>query len=236
MSQQIFSGPGTAVAEPPAPILPPGFEDEDGGNDNRRNLIVVGAALGVLVLAVVAFFVLKGGGSPASNDSFTAPVHHPAKAAPAGHAPTAVTLPKVVTAPVGKDPFKPLYVAPKPATSAPAKTATTTTPATSPTTTVPAGTSGGTTAPAAASYAPVWIELVSVNGTKSATFVVGYSNGKSLRTTTYKSVAAPTNSLRTDFGSVFSLLSIQDGEATAQFGDGSPFDLVPGSSHRHPLG
>jgi hypothetical protein len=197
----------------------------------------VGVALGVLVLAVVAFFLLKSGGSPAASDSFTAPVHHPAKAAPAGRAPAAVTLPKVVTAPVGKDPFKPLYVAPKPVDSAPAQSATTTAPATSTTTTtVPAGTSSGTTAPATASYAPVWIELVSVNGTKSATFVVGYSNGKSLRTTTYKSVLAPTNSLRTDFGSVFSLLSIQDGEATVQFGDGSPFDLLPGASHRHPLG
>ena len=237
MSQQTFSGPGTAVAEPPAPILPAGYDDEDGGNEHRRKLVLVGAAAGVLVLVVVAFFLLKGGGSSTSSDqSFSVPTHHhPAKTAPAAHAPATVTLPKVVTAPVGKDPFKPLYVAPKPAPSAPAQSATTT-PATSTTTTVSTGTSGGTTAPATASYAPVWIELVSVNGTKSATFVVGYSNGKSLRTSAYKNVAAPTNSLRTDFGNVFSLLSIQDGEATVQFGDGSPFDLLPGASHRHPLG
>jgi hypothetical protein len=233
MTQQTFSGPGTAVAEPPAPLLPQGFDDGDGGNDNRRKLMIVGAALGVLVLAVVAFFLLKGGGSSNSADSsFSVPTHHPAKTATTGHAPAAVTLPKVVTAPAGKDPFKPLYVAPKETAVAPPKTTTPTT-----TTTVPTGTSGsGTTAPAVASYAPVWIELVSVSGTKSATFVVGYSNGKSLRETTYKSVLAPTSSLRTDFGSVFSLLSIQDGEATVQFGDGSPFDLAPGASHRHPLG
>lgn len=234
MSQQIFSGPGTAVAEPPAPILPAGYDDEDGGNDNRRNLAIVGAVLGVLVLVVVAFFLLKGGGSSASSDSsFAVPTHHAAKpAAAAPKAPAAVTLPKVVNNPGGKDPFKPLYVAPAPKpTTAPANAPS----APTTTTNIPTGSSTGTTAPAVASYAPVWIELVSVSGTKSATFVVGYSNGKSLRTSKY-TVAAPTNSLRTDFGNVFSLLSIQDGEATVQFGDGSPFDLLPGSSHRHPLG
>lgn len=235
MTQQTFSGPGTAVAEPPAPILPPGFDDEDGGNENRRKLIVVGAALGVLVLVVVAFFLLKSGGSSKGSDSSFAVPHHAIKpAAAAPHAPAAVKLPKVVNAPAGKDPFKPLYQppAPKPTTAA----QTSTTPVTSPVT-APVGSSGGTTAPAPApAYAPVWIELVSVNGTKSATFTVGYSNGKSLRTTTYQNVAAPTNSLRTDFGQVFSLLSLQGGEATVQFGDGSPFDLAPGASHRHQLG
>jgi hypothetical protein len=235
MSQQTFSGPGTAVAQPPAPILPAGFDDED-GSDNRRKLMLVGAALGVLVLVVVAFFLLKGGGSPATSDSFTVPPHHPAKAAAKAAAP-AVKLPKVVSAPAGKDPFKPLYVAPvAPVASAPVAKQPAKAPAPTSSTTLPGGPSGGTTAPAAASYAPVWIELASVSGTKSATFIVGYSNGKSLKTSTYSNVVAPTNSLRTDFGNVFSLLSIQDGEATVQFGDGSPFDLAPGGSHRHPLG
>ncbi|MBV9098924.1 MAG: hypothetical protein JO079_12800 [Frankiaceae bacterium] len=225
------------MAEPPAPILPAGFDDEDGGNDNRRKLMFVAAGLGVLVLVVVAFFLLKSGGSsPSSNQGFAAPPHHPAKTAPAAANPGAVTLPKVVTNVGGKDPFKPLYVQPAPKLTPPAQSAT------APTTpTVPAGSTGSTgggttTAPAPAAYAPVWISLVSVNGTTSATFTVGYSNGKSLRTSTYRNVLAPTKSLRTDFGNVFSLLSIQDGQATVQFGDGSPFDLVPGASHRHPLG
>jgi hypothetical protein len=235
MSQQTYSGPGTAVAEPPAPILPAGFDDEDGGNDNRRKLMIAGAAVGVLVLVIVAFFLLKGGGSSPSADSFAVPTHHhAAKTATPPGSTAAVTLPKVVTDAGGKDPFKPLYVAPVPKQAAPAQSATApTTP-----TAVPAGSTGGTTTVAAppAAYAPVWIGLVSVDGTKSATFVVGYSNGKSLRTTSYKNVVAPTSSLRTDFGNVFSLLSIQDGEATVQFGDGSPFDLLPGASHRHPLG
>ncbi|MDQ1745799.1 MAG: hypothetical protein QOD07_62 [Frankiaceae bacterium] len=234
MSQQTYSGPGTAVAEPPAPILPAGFDDEDGGSDNRRKLMMAGAAAGVLVLVVVAFFLLKGGGSSPSADSFTVPQHHHAAKTATG-APgstAAVTLPKIVTDAGGTDPFKPLYAPPPPKPAAPAQSAT------APTTpTVPvSGPTGGTTPPVAAAYAPVWIGLVSVDGTKSATFVVGYSNGKSLRTTSYKNVVAPTSSLRTDFGNVFSLLSIQDGEATVQFGDGSPFDLLPGASHRHPLG
>lgn len=233
MTQQTFSGPGTAVAEPPAPILPAGYDDSD-GNDNRRKLVLVAAGLGVLVLVIVAFFLLKSGGSSNSADgSFSVPTHHQAttSSAPNG-SPATVTLPKVVNNTGQKDPFKPLYVAPPPKPSAPPASSTTTTSA-------PAGSTGstGSTTPAApATYAPVWIELVSVNGTKSASFVVGYSNGKSLKTTPYSNVLAPTNSLRTDFGSVFSLLSIQDGQATVQFGDGSPFDLSPGASHRHPLG
>jgi hypothetical protein len=105
-----------------------------------------------------------------------------------------------------------------------------------PTTTTGGTTTSGSTAPAAASFAPVWIYLASVNGTSTATFVVGYSNGHQLRQTTYKNVAAPTDSLRTEFGNLFSLLSIQDGQATVQFGDASPFDLRPGASNRHPLG
>ena len=120
MSQQTFSGPGTAVAEPPAPILPAGYDDEDGGNDNRRKLAIVGAVLGVLVLVVVAFFLLKGGGSSATSDSsFAVPTHHAAKPASAPKAPATVTLPKVVNNPGGKDPFKPLYTppAPKPSTA-----------------------------------------------------------------------------------------------------------------------
>jgi hypothetical protein len=233
MTQQTYSGPGTAMAEPPAPILPPGFDDEDGASDSRRKLMLVGAVLGVLVLGVVAFFLLKGGSSSSSESSFVVPPHHKApttSSGPAGQGGT-VKLPKIVTAPAGRDPFKALYTPPVAAASTPPKTSPST-----PATTVVPGTSNGTSAPPAASFAPVWIQLTSVNGTSSATFVVGYSNGKALRTTTYKNVTAPTNSLRTDFGNVFSLLSIQDGEATVQFGDGSPFDLLPGGSHRHPLG
>jgi hypothetical protein len=237
MTSQTFSGSGTALAEPPAPLLPAGDDADVNGNDNRRKLMITGAVLGVLVVVVVAFFLLKGGGSSsASTDSFVVPHHKAAVPASAAQKP-AVKLPKVVSAPTGRDPFKALYVAPAPAAAAPAKSDTTT-PTTTPVTTTggSTSTSGGTTTAPSAAYAPVWIGLVSVSGDKSATFVVGYSNGHSLRTTTFKNVLAPTNSLRTDFGNVFSLLSIQDGEATVQFGDGSPFDLLPGASHRHQLG
>jgi hypothetical protein len=236
MTQQTFSGSGVAMAEPPAPILPAGMDDEDGG-DSRRKLLIVGAVLAVLVIGVVAFFLLKGGGSSASSDSsFVVPHHKTVAPAAPGHQ-AAVKLPKVVAAPAGRDPFKALYTAPVAAPSAPAKGGSTpTTTTTPPPVTVPNGSSGGTVAPPTAAFAPVWIQLSRVNGASSATFVVGYSNGRSLRTTTYTNIAAPTHSLRTEFGNVFSLLSVQDGEATVQFGDGSPFDLAPGATHRHPLG
>ncbi|MDQ1696839.1 MAG: hypothetical protein QOJ03_2192, partial [Frankiaceae bacterium] len=81
-----------------------------------------------------------------------------------------------------------------------------------------------------------WVELVSVKGTSSATFVVGYSNGKKSRTVQYSHVAAPTSSLGTTFGGVFALLSVQDGTATVQLGDGTPFDLAPGFGNRHFVG
>jgi hypothetical protein len=98
------------------------------------------------------------------------------------------------------------------------------------------GTGTGTTSqPPASSYDPIWISLESVSGTKSATFVVGYSNGKQTKQVRY-TVEAPKRTLQTQFGSVFALLSIQDGTATVQFGDATPFDLAPGFGNRHFVG
>jgi len=82
----------------------------------------------------------------------------------------------------------------------------------------------------------VWIDLARVSGTKSATFIVGYSNGKRSKTRTYSNIAVPTSGVRTVFANVFSLLSIQNGTATVQIGDGTPFDLTRGFSNRHYLG
>src|SRR4051794_7322816 len=111
MTEQMFPMGGTAVAEPPAPIVPGEFED--GAGDNRRKLAVVGAIVGVLVLLIAAFFLLKGGGTTAA----------PAAAGPAGQPPVAgqpnaakghkpVKLPKPFKGHVGRDPFKALYTAP----------------------------------------------------------------------------------------------------------------------------
>lgn len=216
MSQQTFTPGGTSLAEPPAPVLP---MDDSGsaGDDNRRKLLIVGAVVGVVVLAIVAFFLLKGGGS-AGNDasSFTPPTHHRHAAAPAAQPPV-VKLPKHVAAPVGRDPFKALYVAPAPAAATSTGTGTTssTTPSTGGTTTT---TGGGTSTSTAPTYHPVWLQLKSVSST-SATFDVGLSNGKTLKAVRYTGIK-PLHSFRN-----FELLSIHSGVVTVKYGDGTPFQL-----------
>jgi hypothetical protein len=213
MSQQTFNSGGTQVAEPPAPILP-SDNSGAGGDDSRRKLMLVGAGVGVLVLAIVAFFLMKGGSS-GSNDSFTPSprIHH---ALPAAGQPPVIKLPKHVVTPVGRDPFKALYVAPVAAVAGPTTGGSASTPQQSPGTTT---TSTGTTTPPKVTYHPVWVQLKSLTST-SATFVVGYSNGKTLKGVQYSSIKP----LRT-FASSFELLSIRNGVATLKYGDGSPFKL-----------
>src|SRR4051794_31396405 len=113
MTEQMVPMGGTAVAEPPAPVLPMDA-DELGDAGNRRKLLVVGGALVVLVVAVAGYFLTKGGGS-ASNDTFVVPHHKVASApvAPKHHAATKpIKLPKAYKGHVGRDPFKALYTAP----------------------------------------------------------------------------------------------------------------------------
>lgn len=259
MTEQQTSFGGLAVADPRSPAV--SLEDDAVDSANRRKLAIVGAVAAVLVVFVAAFFLLKGNGS--SNNAATIPPHVVPPASSGTTAGTgaaakpaaAVHLPKAYTGNVGRDPFKALYVQPQPKSGgAGGGTTTTTTVATTPGTTpvtVPASTTNGTTTgttgstpPAtgtttgtglSADYVPVWVELVKVNGTSSATFTVGYTNGKRSRSVTYANVAAPTG-VRTVFAKVFSLLSIQNGTATVQVGDGTPFDLTKGFSNRHFLG
>ena len=257
MTEQTAPFGGLAVAEPQTALLPVD-SDDDGAPDNRRKLAVVGAIAGVFVLLVAAFFLMKGG-----NDSGAAAPVAPHIVPPAvgqttdqaGKAATRakpVTLPKSYKDPVGRDPFKPQYTAPAPVdntaksdnagapkdsgvvevTSVPPATGVTT-----PTGQPVTGTDTPTTVDSSApGFAPVWIALVHVKGTKTASFVVGYSNGKKTTTTAYKQVASPKDDVRTTFGGVFALLSIQDGTVTVQFGDGTPFDLAPGYGNRHYVG
>lgn len=216
MSQQTFTPGGTQVAEPPAPVLPEG-DSVPSGDDNRRKLMVVGAAVGVLVLAIVAFFLLKGGGSSSSDNGFVVP-HHVPKAAAAAAQPPVVKLPRHVTAPVGRDPFKALYVAPVAAAPGSTTTGGTTSTTTGGTTTT---TTGGSTTPTTTTtptYHPVWVQLKSVTAT-SATFDVGLSNGKTLKAVRYSGVK-PLHTFRT-----FELLSIHSGVVTVKYGDGTPFQL-----------
>lgn len=251
MTEQTSSYGATAVATPPAPPLAPEFE-ETADNGNRNKLLAVGAAAGVLVLLIVAFFLMKGGGT---DTAMGVPPVIPGATDGGAKAPVAdkpVTLPKTYKDAVGRDPFKALYVAPVEAPADPAavgdgsQTGLPDVPDAPPVVSVPTdtgtntdtGTDTGTdtTAPPSANYAPVWIALESVQGTKSATFLVGYSNGKRAKQVTFDDIVAPTRTLQTQFASVFALLSIQDGTVTVQFGDATPFDLAPGFGNRHFVG
>jgi hypothetical protein len=250
MTEQTSFG-GLAVADPRSAAPAVDMTDESMGND-RRKLAIVGAIVAVLVVLIAAFFLMKGGGGSAAPAASAVPPASTTGAATTGAAKAAKTvkLPKSYAGVVGRDPFKPLYAAPVDKSAAGGSSSTSTDPTGSGVqgvtipagstgtgkTTTPSGTTGGSTTTVGANFVPVWVALVGVHGTKSATFAVGYSDGKKSTTVNYADIAAPTTSLRTVFAQVFSLLSIQSGTVTVQLGDGTPFDLTKGFAHLHFLG
>jgi hypothetical protein len=253
MTEQHPSFGGVAVADPRTTTSPLDLGAEGAPDDNRRKLALVGAVVAVLVVLIAAFFMLKSKGGSADNTALPPHIVPPATSGQSGTtsgttaaaAPKPIKLPKPFAGVVGRDPFKALYVPPAPKdTSAPTGAASNPVAAAPPTTVTSTG--GSTSTPPStgttggsptvgSNFDPVWVELVHVTGTKSATFVVGYSNGKKTTQVTY-TADAPQDSSRTVFGRVFSLLSIQNGTATVQMGDGTPFDLSKGFSNRHFLG
>jgi hypothetical protein len=70
----------------------------------------------------------------------------------------------------------------------------------------------------------VWIQLHNI-GSGWATFDIGYSNGKTLKTVRFRDVKAPVSGSQTTFATTFALLSVRNGVATVKYGDGSPFRL-----------
>jgi len=242
MTEHMVPMGGTAVAEPPAPAFPMDFDESTEGG-SRRKLLIVGAALAVLVVAVAAYFLTKGGSNPTDSGFPVAHGKLPASSAKQ-HAGTAATkpikLPNVFKGHVGRDPYKPLVTAPvvlpstAPSTSTDGSTSSSTDTTTGTTGSTTGTTTGTGTTPTVRPFHPVWIELVRTSGTRSATFVVGYSNGKSLITKTFDNVDAPRpgSTVGTTFANRFALLSVQNGEATIQFGDGTPMDIAPGAANR----
>lgn len=135
--------------------------DEAGATDNRRNVILLGG-LGAVVLAGAGYYFLAGGSSTDAQVT-AAPVvqRHVAKVpakAPAAKAAKPAIIPVTSTVPIGRNPFKVLYVAPAqgaaPGGTAPATTTSSTTSSTS--------TSSGTATTTA--VAPYKMTLVSVTG------------------------------------------------------------------------
>jgi hypothetical protein len=203
--------------------------DDNIAGDNRRKLLIVAAVVGVLVIVSAAYFLLKSGGSTNSADAGVAIVPHAvsngaqpkAAAATAAHAP--VTLPRQVAAPVGRNPFKPLYVVPvAPSSAAPGAAVVTST------TSGSSSTSSTSSSATTSTVHPVWVRFLAVTGSQSATFDVGFSNGKKLTVIRYV-VKAPAGSGGTVFASSFALQAVHPGYVIVTYGDGTPFKLD--SSH-----
>jgi hypothetical protein len=91
-------------------------------------------------------------------------------------------------------------------------------------TTPPSTTTGQTTV-----GAPLWIKLVSVQGTHAAVFDVGYAHHKFRRFDVIS--PSPTSARGTVFDGEWALLGVQGGTATIQEGDATPYDLSVGEAH-----
>ena len=112
---------------------------------NRRNVLLAGGLAAVVLAGGGYYFLAGGSSSDNASDTFVVPRH---KVAPvtrtAAKAPVrakAAVIPATSTVPIGRNPFKVLYVAPVAST-------TTTTTTTGTTTTSPTGTTTGSTTPA----------------------------------------------------------------------------------------
>jgi hypothetical protein len=236
--------PGVDANDSGAGLLPGQPENEPSDGGNRRRLIIIGVIAGVIILAAAAYMLLhKSGGSAAPSGAVPhgTPQHAaPAKHKASGHSaskgsksskPAANAVPKTAKQQGVVDPFAPLITAPVQTTGGP--TSTTTVPASTGSTSTSTGstTTGSTSTSSTSKPAgptPQWIQLMSVSGT-TATFDVGYPHHTFRR----YHVQAPSASARqgTVFDRVFALISIKNGAATVQFGDGTPFVLETGVAH-----
>jgi hypothetical protein len=229
-------------------ILPTSSEDaeahsyesqppEDGvAGPNRRKLFIAGGAGGVVVLAAAAFLLLHHGSS-ATPTATVVPHGTPKASAPpaTSHSggKSTTKLPKKAKAPAGRNPFNALYVAPTAGTTVGATTTVSNAPTPAPTTTAPAGAPAPTPTPTQTQTTlgdPTSLQLLATHGDKSATFLVGYNHNRFKKFV----VIAPkgSSSTGTVFDTEFELIGVQNGEATVQIGDGTPFDLTKGVTRK----
>ena len=117
--------PFGSAEEAPAP-------EEESESGSRRTLLALGGLAALLVAGGAAFFLLSGGEETSEDVAFVPTTARPAAAAPA---PKVAKLPVATTVPLGRNPFKALYVQP-----AAASTSTDAAPvATTPVSTSPVG-------------------------------------------------------------------------------------------------
>jgi hypothetical protein len=238
----ILPGAGSST-ESDADMVPPGtgFDDVEGAGDRRRFLII-GAVAGVIVLIVAAYLLLRGGGSSSPEPfvpSNAGPVPSAAPSAGSGgnnnggHTPT---LPKKAKHASVVDPFNPLVLPPVTASTGPVSTTKVKAgPPTLPTAPpAPVVTAPVPTAPPSepanpqSNNGPQSIQLKRIHG-RVAVFDVFYPHHKFRRF----AVEAPKAGSQsgTVFDKIFSLIGIQNSQATIQIGDDTPFDLSKGVSH-----
>ena len=210
----------TELVDAPAP--------QDGVDEatNRRALVLIGIA-GAVVLALLAYLLL-GRGSSEDTTAFVPKVKRglPAAGAPASLKTKPVLLPKVSTATLGRDPFRPLVSEAVPAAvgtgTVGGSTATGSgTPTAGPTSGATPAKAGPTKAPAPATYSLRLTRIDGSDGALTARFLLGKS------TVQYARVGSRFG--RTAEIKLLSLQTDGNGQGTAviQVGE-SPFDVSTG--------
>ena len=223
--------------------------EEESERGSRRNLLALGGLAALLVAGGAAFFLLSGGDEPSEDVAFVPPART-AVTAPAVIVPKAVKLPVATNVPLGRNPFKALYVQPAaaPADAAPTGPAAAPAPAGGPaiilvTPTAPTGGTSPGSAPVpgpttggaapAPGTPPVAVEhelvLRRVSGEGDALSAAFTIDGKATSAKVGETFG-PTSEIK--------LLSLQEGPqpgrwtAVLQVGDAAPFDVVIGESVR----
>lgn len=235
--------PFGAVEEAPA------LEESESGS--RRNLLALGGLAALLVAGGAAFFLLSGGEETSEDIAFVPPARTTVTT-PAVAVPKAVTLPVATNVPLGRNPFKALYVQPAaaPADAAPTGPATAPALAGGPAIVLvtPTAPTGGTSPGSAPFPGPTDGGAAPAPGTPPV--AVQHEHELVLRQVSGKGDALsaaftidgkPTSAkVGETFGptSEIKLLSLQEGPkpgrwtAVLQVGDAAPFDVVIGESVR----
>ena len=235
-----------------SPFPPSTFEEapaleEESESGSRRNLLALGGLAALLVAGGAAFFLLSGGEETSEDIAFVPPARTTVTT-PAVAVPKPVTLPVATNVPLGRNPFKALYVQPAaaPADAAPTGPATAPAPAGGPaivlvTPTAPTGGTSPGSVPfpgptgGGAVPAPVAVEhehelvLRQVSGQGNGLSAAFTIDGKATSAKVGETFG-PTSEIK--------LLSLQEGPkpgrwtAVLQVGDAAPFDAVMGESVR----
>lgn len=211
------------------PGAPEALDADAVGGTNRKTLFVAVGVAAALALGGGGYFLLSGGGSSSSSPSAAPVVHFGHQGAPKAPvaAPAQVThrvvLPAVYKGQIGRDPFKPQYVAPPAPTSTGAGASGTTSTPTSTSTSTTTSTSSGSTSTAAAPPPAQKVHtliLTRVYGSGSDRTAVFSIDGKT-QLAKVGSVFGPVSEIK-----LLSFTQTSKGwTCTIQVGDADPFDV-----------